>query len=170
VYKTKVSSGQRSEGEGIVNEATEAVMDEPQGRLIVRSSPPVSVHTGPFEFRMVSRKLAGRLEDHGGTLEVYGDVDGQAQVLFRFDCFAQGPHWHRCSPGKPDVIIQLEHQDAAQAVQFAVETLRTRFSPLLAEQGFAALSPLTDSPEVAAALSAMEGAMAQLIRRDPATL
>jgi hypothetical protein len=139
-------------------------------RIIVKSSPPVSVHAGPFEFRMMSRKLEGQMEDHGGTLEVYGVVDGRSQEVLKFDCFAEGPHWHRCYPDKPDLITQLGSVGADQALQFAVETLRTRFGGLIAEQGFAPLSPETEGPELAAALSAVEGAMTQLIRRDPATL
>src|SRR5262245_11940820 len=119
---------------------------------------------------MVSRRLEGRIEDHGGSLAVYGAVDGQSQVLFRFDCFVQGPHWHRCSPGKPAVITQLDDATGDQALQFAVETLPTRFRTLLAQQGFATLNPETAGPEVAAALAAVEGAMAELIQHDPATL
>ncbi len=139
-------------------------------RITIKSSPPVSVHVGPFEFRMMSRTLEGGMEDHGGTLEVYGFVDGRLQEVLKFDCFAAGPHWHRCYPDKPDLITQLENTDAEQALQFAMDTLRGRFGELIAEQGFAPLSPETEGPEADAALSAVEGAMIQLIRRDPATL
>lgn len=155
-----------------MNEVKDEVQTEQEAprRIIVKSSPPVSVHAGPFEFRMMSRRLEGGMEDHGGTLEVYGLLDGRSQEVLKFDCFAAGPHWHRCYPDRPDLITQLEHAGAEQALQFALETLRARFGELIAEQGFAPLSPETTGPELDAALSAVEGAMSQLCRRDPATL
>lgn len=135
--------------------------------LVVKSSAPVSVEAGPFEFRMMSRRVG---EDHGGTLEVYGSVDGATSELLKFDCFARAPHWHRCYPGRKDEIEQLAPASAAQTLDFALETLRTRFGPLIAEQGFAALSPAAAASDLDAALAQVATTMAELIQRDPATL
>src|SRR5689334_2380674 len=116
-----------------------AMADE-MPRVVVKSSPPVSVVAGPFEFRMMSRSVN---QDHGGTLEVFGRIDGAAKELLKFDCFEQGPHWHRCYPDRKDEITQLAPASAAEALRFAIETLSTRFGPLIAEQGFATLGPAT---------------------------
>ena len=104
--------------------------------------------------------------DHGGTLEVYGEVDGKAVELLKFDCFANGPHWHRCYPGRADEITQLAPASADEALQFAMETLRTRFGSLIEEQGFGALRAATDEPAITAALVQTETTMRELIHRE----
>ena len=135
--------------------------------VAVKSSEPVIVQTGSFEFRMMSRRVN---QDYGGTLEVYGLVDGRPRELLKFDCFAQAPHWHRCYPDRKDEIAQLAPATPAQALDFALETLRTRFGPLIAEQGFAGLDPAAAGSEVRTALTGVAATMAELIQRDPATL
>lgn len=104
--------------------------------------------------------------DHGGTLEVYGQVDGKPVELLKFDCFTNGPHWHRCYPGRADEITQLAPANADSALQFAIETLRTRFGALIEAQGFGTLRDATGEPAVTAALARTETAMLALIHRD----
>jgi hypothetical protein len=135
--------------------------------VVVKSSPAVSIEAGPFEFRMMSRSVN---LDHGGTLEVYGNLDGGSRELLKFDCFEQAPHWHRCYPDRKDEIAQLAPATAMQALEFAVETLRTSFGSLIAEQGFGELSDAAAGAEVREALVGGAATMSELVKRDPTTL
>jgi hypothetical protein len=135
--------------------------------VVVKSSPAVSIESGPFEFRMMSRLVN---QDHGGTLEVYGRLERGPRELLKFDCFEQAPHWHRCYPDRKDEITQLAPMNAAQALDFAVETLRTSFGSLIAEQGYGELSEPASGADVRAALTGVAQTMAELVQRDPATL
>src|SRR5436309_2867499 len=112
-------------------------MNEEMPRVRVISSAPIRLHAGPLEFKMMSRKVN---EDHGGTLEIYGQVDGERHELLKFDCFEQGPHWHRCRIGQKDEITNLNPPGATDALRFTMETLRTRFGSLIDEQGFGSLT------------------------------
>jgi hypothetical protein len=141
-------------------------MDEMK-RPVVRTTPPVLRHAGAFEFKMMARTVG---EDHGGTLEVYGEADGTRHELLKFDCFAMNTHWHRCYPGRKDEVAQLEPPGKERGLGFAMETLRDRFAPLIADQGFASLAPAVADRAVQGTLVEVEAIMRDLIERDPASI
>src|SRR5688500_1781825 len=92
-----------------------------------------TISTDSFQFRFAFRETAS---DRGPTLEVYANrPDGWKEVL-KFDCFQNGPHWHRCHPEGADDRLQLEPAGIGAGIDFATKQLRENFRPLMEEQGF----------------------------------
>ena len=46
---------------------------------------------GGVELHVDNRSIT---DDGGPSVRVYGDVDGEAVQLLRFDCFRKDPHYH----------------------------------------------------------------------------
>ena len=54
---------------------------------------------GGVDLHVDNRSITG---DGGPSVRVYGDVDGEAVQLLRFDCFRKDPHYHYDPSGRND--------------------------------------------------------------------
>ncbi len=84
----------------------------------------------------------------GPTLRVIRDRDGRE--LLRFDCFAQGAHWH-LDPSGRDEITQLP--PSVDSLEWCLRELRANLAGYLDEAGFPAA---LDGEEVESALARVE--------------
>lgn len=87
-----------------------------------------NVTLGPLRFTVEHRQVG---PDGGPSLRVH-DGDGGRELL-RFDCFAQGPHWHADPDGR-DVISKIESDTGP--VDWLLAELRRDLAGYLACAGF----------------------------------
>lgn len=119
-----------------------------------------TIQGGPFQFRFRFRTSD---RDRGPTLEVYGLQAESWQEVLKFDCFENGPHWHRVRPDASQDVIQLEPLGMDAIIDFASAQLGANLGSLLAEQGFAELAIAADSDELKVALPAVERRLRALV-------
>jgi len=88
---------------------------------------------------LLERSPEGGFTDEGLSLHVCGTEDGHEYV--RFDVFAGEPHYHYNHPGQPVVNNVVDFDVAAHGAMlpWALDCLRTRLGPMLAEAGGADL-------------------------------
>ena len=126
-----------------------------------------TISTPSCQFRMLfSQVETPTVQDRGPTLEVYGLEDGEWREVLKFDCFEKGPHWHRCYPGLPDAITNLEATGFNAAIDFAAAQLRQNFGGLISEQGFTSLASEETIGEVSAALPVVEARLREMARAE----
>ncbi len=101
--------------------------------------------------------------DEGPTVEVYGREGDELHEVLKFDCFEQGPHWHRCRPDQKDEIATLEVGSMDDALDFAIATLRDRFQDLVREQGYDHLATADRMAELSEVLPAVEHRLRTMI-------
>jgi hypothetical protein len=124
-----------------------------------------TVGTPTFEFRMAYRRIEfPTTQDHGPTVEVYGRQGDELHEVLKFDCFATGPHWHRCRPGEKDEVSPIEGGSMDAALDFAVATIRDRFEDLATDQGYGRFATPECRKELLAALPVVEGRMREMLR------
>jgi hypothetical protein len=113
--------------------------DQPvQGHLTVSGKQ--AMECGGLRFEASFRAPAG------ATLRVFGDVDGEATELFRFDDFVDAPHYHVPADGP---VIPFDREKFGEPLAWYVSQLRDHLAELLTQAGFARLVPAVDYRAVA---------------------
>jgi len=99
-----------------------------------------TVEVGGLRFVVMHRAIG---EDGGATIEVFGDVDGKAIQVLRFDCFRKGPHYHYDPTGKN----RQEKLDPAREdpLDWSFRQIRSNIPTMLRTAGFDALARQVDA-------------------------
>jgi hypothetical protein len=103
--------------------------------------------------------------DRGPSLRIYGDVEGKAVQLLRFDCFERTPHFHYDPEGKNNQL-RMDKTRVSDPIAWTMEYLRGNIASLVRIAGYGALADQLDEGELTAALPTVEKAMRDSI---PAT-
>jgi hypothetical protein len=100
----------------------------------------VSVELGGLRFDVLRREVD---EDGGTSIEVFGDVNGQAQQVLRFDCFRKDPHYHMppSAPGQ----LRLDPAQVGDPLEWALAQTRDHLPEMLRKAGFEELSQTVDA-------------------------
>jgi hypothetical protein len=103
--------------------------------------------------------------DRGPSLRIYGDVEGKAVQLLRFDCFERTPHFHYDPEGKNNQL-RMDKTRVSDPIAWTMDYLRGNLASLVRIAGYGALADQLDEGELTAALPTVEKAMRDSI---PAT-
>jgi hypothetical protein len=103
--------------------------------------------------------------DRGPSLRIYGDVEGKAVQLLRFDCFERTPHFHYDPEGKNNQL-RMDKTRVSDPIAWTMDYLRGNIASLVRIAGYGALADQLDEGELTAALPTVEKAMRDSI---PAT-
>jgi hypothetical protein len=118
-----------------------------------------SVVAGPITFLVEHRTVAqGGTETGGPTVRVLGD-DGHEYL--RLDLFHVSPHYHYEPPGEAERVLMLDTDAEGDAVEWGIEKLRNRLTPMLVAAGGRTLAEALDASTLDAALDDVES----LVRR-----
>lgn len=103
----------------------------------------------------VQANIQGDIEDNGVSLHVAGAEDGKEYL--RFDCFANGPHYHYIEPsGERQTIVDFDPAAMGEMLPWALGQLRGRLRPMLERAGGGALLARIDEPAIRAMLDEVE--------------
>lgn len=117
------------------------VMAKGATMAIYKSGGHATVELGGLRFEVMHRSLG---EDGGPTIEVYGDVDGKATQVLRFDCFRKAPHYHHAPMGK-NINTSLDPAKFGDGQEFAMTQIREHIPEMLRTAGFDALAQKVDA-------------------------
>jgi hypothetical protein len=117
---------------------------EERGDLEVRVGDAVEVEMGGLRFSVARREVGA---DGGTSIEVYGDVDGAATQVLRFDCFRREPHYHM-PPGAPGQLA-LDPAEVGDGLAWALACTRERLPEMIRAAGFAELAGRVDRDALA---------------------
>ncbi len=96
--------------------------------------------------------------DRGPSLRIYGDVEGKAVQLLRFDCFDQGPHFHYDPDGKNNQL-RMDKSKVSDPIAWSMDYLRGNVASLVRIAGYSALADQLDEAALCAALPTVEKAL-----------
>jgi hypothetical protein len=116
------------------------------------------VAAGPIRFVVEHRNVG---EDGGPTVRVMGSADDHEYL--RFDMFRANAHYHYEPPDAKERIVNIDTVAVGDSVDWVIERLRERLSPMLTEAGGAALAGDLDGSELAGAVDEVE----KLVRNAP---
>ena len=80
---------------------------------------------GPYRLALVYRHIPN---DEGPTIHVFGPVNGDEQEILRFDCFRNGPHYHKGISYLDEPITTI---DAPDPLTWVMDELQQRFPDYL---------------------------------------
>jgi hypothetical protein len=103
---------------------------------------------GALRFNVQYRKAGS---DRGPAVMVYGDVDGRAVQLLRFDCFENGPHYHYDPDGK-NYVLKLSRETVPDLVAWTLGELRENLKTMVRTAGYESVAAQIDREAVAAVL------------------
>jgi hypothetical protein len=103
--------------------------------------------------------------DHGPSLRIYGEVDGNPVQLMRFDCFEYDPHYHYDPDGKNNQL-RLDTTKVSDPIAWAMDHLRGNVASLVRIAGYGALADTVDEGVLTAALPTVEKALRDSIPAD----
>lgn len=112
------------------------------------------IEAGAVCFALQYRAL---MADQGVSIQVVGEVDGQARELLRFDCFDQRPHYHY-DPGDKNERYDLDKTTAGNPISWTVKQLRTQLPSMLKQAGYEAIAQKLDCDMVLKKLDQVEEA------------
>jgi hypothetical protein len=102
--------------------------------------------------------------DRGPSLQVLGDVDGQAVQLLRFDCFEHEPHFHYDPDGKNNRIF-LNTARVSDPIAWTIDYLRGNFASLVRIAGYGRCADRLNEAALTAALPGVEKALRDSVPR-----
>jgi hypothetical protein len=120
-------------------------MSEQEGQVVA----------GPIRFVVEHRNVG---EDGGPTVRVMGSADDHEYL--RFDMFRVNAHYHYEPPDGKERIVDIDTVAVGDSVDWVIERLRKRLSPMLTEAGAAKLTDDLDGSMLADAVDEVE----QLVR------
>ncbi len=86
---------------------------------------------------------ANTVEDNGVSIHVIAPHTGHEYL--RFDCFANGPHYHYIEPsGEKQIIVEYDPIAMGDMLAWTMRQLRTRLAPMLVHAGGGDLVPDLD--------------------------
>jgi hypothetical protein len=101
-------------------------------------------------------KAGQRIDDSGISIHVFGD-DGREYL--RFDCFAEGPHYHYVLPDESyQRVVMFDPVANGDPLTWTMSCLRQRLSAMLREAGGARSAERVDPRLVSDALDQVERA------------
>ena len=110
---------------------------------------------GGVELHVDNRSIT---DDGGPAVRVYGDVDGKAVQLLRFDCFRKDPHYHYDPSGRND----QHHLDTAtvpDSIGWTMEQLGNNLAEMIRTASYDGVAAGVDQAAVKAVLSEVESIM-----------
>jgi len=119
-----------------------------------------TIEAGGLTFQIENRIFGN---DGGPALRVFGDVDGKAVQLLRFDCFHDAPHYHYDPTGK-NQVRSLEK--GADNIGWAVGQVRTQVNDMIRTAGYDAVADQIDM----AAVQTMADQVEEALRTEPETV
>jgi hypothetical protein len=96
--------------------------------------------------------------DRGPSLRIYGDVEGKAVQLLRFDCFEGTPHFHYDPDGKNNQL-RMDKAHVTDPIAWSMDYLRGNVTSLVRLAGYHALADQLDDAALTAALPTVEKAL-----------
>jgi hypothetical protein len=96
--------------------------------------------------------------DRGPSLRIYGDIDGKAVQLLRFDCFDHEPHFHYDPQGKNNRIF-LNKTRASDPIAWTMDYLCDNITTLVRIAGYGQCADQLDEEALTAALPGVEQAL-----------
>jgi len=106
---------------------------------------------GGIELHVSSRVFG---DDGGPSICVFGQVEGNAVQLLRFDCFRKDPHYHYDPTGK-DEYTKLE----SDSVGWTIEQLNENLLEMITTAGYETVAETVDQKAVSAVLPEVESLM-----------
>lgn len=106
----------------------------------------VRVEVGGLRFEVNRREFhddEGTSLDGGTTIGIFGEVEGEATQVLRFDCFRKDPHYH-----VPASEIEPRHLDADEIgdpLEWAYAQTREHLPDLIRQAGYAKLAESVDA-------------------------
>jgi hypothetical protein len=82
---------------------------------------------GPYKLALVYRHIPN---DEGPTIHVFGPVGGEEREILRFDCFKNGPHYHKGISYLDEPVTMI---DAPDSLAWVMAELGQRFPDYLFE-------------------------------------
>ena len=110
---------------------------------------------GGVELHVDNRSLG---DDGGPAVRVYGDVDGKAVQLLRFDCFRKDPHYHYDPSGRNE----QHHLDTAtvlDSIGWTMEQLGNNLAEMIRTANYDGVAAGVNQAAVKAVLPEVESIM-----------
>jgi hypothetical protein len=101
--------------------------------------------------------------DRGPSVRVYGDVEGRAVQLLRFDCFAKDPHYHYDPEGQDD-HRKLHPQEVPDPVAWTLAQLAGNLASMIRTAGYDPVADRVDADAVGDAIPQVEAAIQAVTR------
>jgi len=115
----------------------------------------LTIEVGGLRFNV--RYRAGNT-DRGPSLRIYGDVEGKAVQLLRFDCFENQPHFHYAPEGKNNQL-RMDKTKVDDPIAWTMDHLQGNMTSLIRLAGYRALADQLDEAELTAALPIIDKAL-----------
>ena len=112
-------------------------------------------HVGGVELHVENRTFG---EDGGPAVRVFGDVEGKAVQLLRFDCFRKNPHYHYDPSGKNDQH-PLDKATVPDSIGWTIQQLGHNLAAMLTTAGYDSVAAKVEQAAVAAVLPEVEAIM-----------
>lgn len=80
---------------------------------------------GPYTLALVYRHITN---DEGPTVHIFGPVNGEEREILRFDCFRNGPHYHKGISYLDEPVTMIESTDP---LAWVLDELQQRFPDYL---------------------------------------
>ena len=103
---------------------------------------------GGVELHVDNRTITG---DGGPSVRVYGDVDGEAVQLLRFDCFRKDPHYHYDPSGRNDQR-HLDKATVPDSIGWTMEQLGNNLAEMIRTASYDGVAAGVDQAAVKAVL------------------
>jgi hypothetical protein len=103
--------------------------------------------------------------DRGPSLRIYGDVEGKAVQLLRFDCFEGTPHFHYDPDGKNNQL-RMDKSKVSDPIAWSMDYLQGNIASLVRIAGYGPLADQLDEAALCAALPTVEKALRDSIPAD----
>ena len=82
---------------------------------------------GPYTLALVYRHIPN---DEGPTIHIFGLVNGEEREILRFDCFRNGPHYHKGISYLDEPVTMI---DSSDPLAWVMDELQQRFPHYLTE-------------------------------------
>jgi hypothetical protein len=109
------------------------------------------VSAGPINFVVEHRNVGA---DGGPTVRVNGTADRHEYL--RFDMFRANAHYHYEPPGGDERILNIDTVAVGDPVDWVIDRLRERLTPMLNEAGGQSLASELDDATLARAMDEVE--------------
>ena len=112
-------------------------------------------HVGGVELHVDNRTLGA---DGGPAVRVFGDVEGKAVQLLRFDCFRKNPHYHYDPSGKNDQR-HLDKATVPDSIGWTIEQLGHSLAEMITTAGYNSVAVKVNQAAVTVVLPEVEAIM-----------